>query len=102
MFYIHFYFLKMSESLIPSFLMSDVSESLRSLTKNERPWAICTGHSEEMSDHERITQVAHQNWANEQIACFLSESFIWSFFRKNEGFAQKADERIPGPDYKWV
>ena len=26
----------MSESLMPSFLVSDVSESLRSLTKNER------------------------------------------------------------------
>ena len=38
----------MSDSLIPSFLMSDVSESLRSLTKNER----C----------ERIAQVTHQKW----------------------------------------
>ena len=36
----------MSDLLIPSFLMSDVSESLRSLTKNERV--------------ERIAQVAHQ------------------------------------------
>ena len=39
----------MSDSLIPSFLVSDVSKSLRSLTKNER----C----------ERIAQVTHQNWA---------------------------------------
>ena len=31
-----FLFLKMSDSLIPSFLMIDVSKSLRSLTKNER------------------------------------------------------------------
>ena len=38
----------MSDSLIPSFLMSDVSESLRSLTKNEQ----C----------ERIAQVTHQKW----------------------------------------
>ena len=30
--------------------MSDVSESLISLTKNERPWAIFWGRSEEMSD----------------------------------------------------
>ena len=37
---------KMSESLISSFLESDVSESLKSLTKNER----C----------EQITQAAHQ------------------------------------------
>ena len=54
---------KMSESLISSFLvsdvseysfgsnqMSDVSESLISLTKNERPWAIHSGHSEKMSN----------------------------------------------------
>ena len=55
-----FLFKKMSDSLIPSFLMSDVSESLRSLTKNEQPWVIRSGHSEEMSDCERITQVTHQ------------------------------------------
>ena len=36
----------MSNSLIPSFLVSDVSKSLRKLTKNER----C----------EQIAQVAHQ------------------------------------------
>ena len=39
--------------------MSDVSKSLRSLTKNERPWVIGSGRSEEMSDYERIAQVAH-------------------------------------------
>ena len=47
----------MSESLIPSFLVSDVSELLRLLTKNER----C----------EQIPQVAHQKWANEWIARFF-------------------------------
>ena len=30
--------------------MSDVSKLLISLTKNERPWAIRSGRSEEMSD----------------------------------------------------
>ena len=35
-----------------------------------------------MSDHEQIAQVAHQKWANEWIACFLSESFIRSFLGK--------------------
>ena len=39
----------MSNSLIPSFLMSDVNELLRSLTKNER----C----------EQIAQVAHKKLA---------------------------------------
>ena len=68
MFYKGFLNKKNSDLLIPSFLVSDVSESLRSLTKNERPWAIRSGCSEEMSNRERIVQVAHQKWANEQIA----------------------------------
>ena len=51
--------------------MSDVSESLILLTKNERPWAIRSGRSEEMSDCERIAQVAHQKWVNEWIAHFF-------------------------------
>ena len=58
----------MSDLLIPSFLMSDVSESLRLLTKNE--WC------------EQIAQVAHQKWANERITRFF------------EQFAQKTDEQI--------
>ena len=53
--------------------MSDVSQSLRSLTKNERPWAIRSGRSEEMSDREQIAQVAHQKWANEWIAHFFQQ-----------------------------
>ena len=68
MFYIGF-FMKKNERFAHSLIfgerceqpkMSDVSESLRSLTKNERPGAICSGHSLKMSDHERIAQVAHQ------------------------------------------
>ena len=73
MFYIRFLFKKMSELLIPTFLMSDVSESLRSLTKNERPWALCSGRSEEMSNCEQITQVVHQKRANEQIGRFFEQ-----------------------------
>ena len=61
----------MSDSLIPSFLVSDVSKSLRSLTNNDQPWAICSGRSPKMSDHERIAQVAHQKWVNERIAHLL-------------------------------
>ena len=61
---------------------SNVSELLRSLTKNERPWAIRSGRSEEMSDRERIAQVAHQIWANEWITRFLCESIIRSFLGK--------------------
>ena len=55
----------------PSPQMSDVSKLLRLLTKNEWPWVICSGRSKEMSDRERIAQVAHQKWANEWIAHFF-------------------------------
>ena len=40
-----------------------MSDSLRSLTKNERPWAILSGRSPKMSDHKRFAKVAHQKWA---------------------------------------
>ena len=64
---------KISDSLIPSFLMSHVSKSLRSLTKNEQPWGIRSGRSEEMSYHELFAQVAHYKWANEWITNFLEQ-----------------------------
>ena len=48
-----------------------MSKSLRSFTKNERPWVIRSGRSEGMSNHEQIAQIAHQKWANEPIAHFL-------------------------------
>ena len=60
--------------------MSDVSESLSTLTKNERSWAIHSGRSPKMSKREQIAQVAN-------------------LFAKNEWFAQKTDERIPNPAY---
>ena len=64
----------MSESLIPSFLVSDVSESLRSLTKNERCeqlWANRSGRSSKMSE-----------WVNR--SCFwANRSFFWA----NRSFA---------------
>ena len=50
--------------------MSDVSESLRSLTKNEQ-----------MSE----------------LLIFLSESLIHSFLDKKQRFARKSNERIPSP-----
>ena len=40
-----------------------VSDSLRSLKTNEWPWANRSGHSEVMSNHEWITQVAQDKWA---------------------------------------
>ena len=74
------FFKKAKVLLIPSFLLSEVSELLRSLRTYEWKWAIRSGHSEGMSDCEQIAQVAHQKWANEQIAHFLSELLICSLF----------------------
>ena len=48
-----------------------------------------SGRSPKMRNHERFAQVAHQNWANEQIACFLSESLIRSFFRKRRAICSE-------------
>ena len=45
-------------------------------------WANRSGRSPKMSNHERFAQVAHQKWANEWIAVFLSQSLIRSFFAK--------------------
>ena len=54
--------------------MSDVSKSLRALTKNEQ-----------MSES----------------LVFLSKSFIRSFFAKNKRFAQKPTERISSPGHEY-
>ena len=56
----------MSESLISSFLESDVSESLKSLTKNER----C----------EQITQAAHQKWATmrDSLRLLRGKERLWA------------------------
>ena len=62
--------------------MNNVNKSLRSLTKNERPWAIHSVRLGEMSDREQIAQVAHQKWAKEWIAHFLSKSLIRLFLGK--------------------
>ena len=93
----------MSESLISSFLVSDVSESLRSLTKNER----C----------ERIAQVPHQKWATMSNLLRSLRGNVWSwanrsgrspkmskcvncsFLGKKRRFAWKTDEQIPSPGF---
>ena len=92
----------MSKSLISSFLVSDVSESLRSLTKNEQreqialvahqKWAIRSGRSEEMSDREQIAQVAHQKWANEWIVHFFEQ------FSHLLNFGQKLSDSLGKPN----
>ena len=57
-----------------------VSKLLRSLTKNEQPWVICSDHSQKMSNLERITQVAHQKLANDWIAGFLLRELLICLF----------------------
>ena len=76
----------MSDSHIPSFLVSDVSKLLRSLTKNEQTWAIRSDRSPKMSE-----------WVN-RLFFWANHSFA-HFFAKNERIAQKTNERIPSPDY---
>ena len=51
---------KMSESLISSFLVSDVSESLISLKSNEQCERITHFAHQKKSDHERFAQVAQR------------------------------------------
>ena len=62
--------------------MSDVSESLISLTKNERPWAIRSGRSEEMSDVSESLISLTKNERMSESLFFLSEWLICSFFDK--------------------
>ena len=51
-----------------------------------------------MSDHARFALVAHQKGANEQIPLFLSKSVICFFFlQTNKRFTQKTYELIPSP-----
>ena len=63
--------------------MSGVSESLILLTKNEQPWVIRSGRSEEMSDREQIAQVAHQQWVNEWTAHFFERIAHLLIFGQN-------------------
>ena len=60
-----------AHSLIAHFaqiIWTTVSDSLRSLMTNERPWVNRSGCSRQMSNSEWIAQVAHDKWANEWFA----------------------------------
>ena len=50
-----------------------MSDLLTSLRENERLWANRSLCSEGMSDCDQIAQVAHQKWADEQIAHFFEQ-----------------------------
>ena len=96
--------------------MSDVSESLRSLTKNEQPWAIRSHRSEEfagnslirsslicsfrsfvLSDCEQFAQIAQDKWAtvSESLRSLKTNERPWAIRSgraekwANERFAQK-------------
>ena len=80
----------MSDLLIPSFWVSNVSKSLRLLTKNEqvsKSLRLLTKNEW----WERIAQVAHQKWANERIAGFF-ERIAHSLI-----FSQKTSESLRKP-----
>ena len=92
-----FFIKQMSDSLIPSFLVSDVSESLRSLTKNERceqiaqvahqkwaMWANRSGRSPKMSDVSESLRSLTKNERMSESLIFLSESLICSFLGKKQ------------------
>ena len=64
--------------------MSDVSESLISLTKNERPRAIYSGRSEEMSDVSESLILLTKNERISESLIFLRELLIRSFLDKKQ------------------
>ena len=48
-----------------------VSESLRSLKRNEWPWVNCSGRSGQKSNHEQFAHVTHDKREKELIARFF-------------------------------
>ena len=72
----HFLFFGERCEWICSNQMSDESESLILLTKNERPWAIRSGHSEEMSDVSESLISLTKNERMSESLIFLSELLI--------------------------
>ena len=72
--FLTFFKIFLKKQKIRSFLLSAVSESLRSHRTNERLWVIRSGRSEGMRDRERITQVAHQKWAERSSKIWWANS----------------------------
>ena len=101
----------MSEPLISSFLVSHLSESLRSLTKNKRCELIAqVTHQKWVTMSDSLTSLRgnEQSWANcsgrsPKMSEWVNRSFFWAnrsfahFWAKNERFARKTDEQIPSP-----
>ena len=72
-----------------------VSESLRSLRGNERPWANRSGRSRQMSDHEQFTQVAQVKWAIRSKNVWLKKSIILFFSMFYIHFFKCANRSFP-------
>ena len=72
----------MSYLLIPSFLVSDVSDhSVR---------------SPKMNDHEQFAQVTHQKWANRRIARFFEQiAYLLIFSQKTSDSLRKLLSKFP-------
>ena len=71
----------MSDSLIPSFLVSDVSKSLRSLTKNEQCERIAHFAHQKRATISKSLILLTKNERMSELLVFLSESLMRSFFR---------------------
>ena len=77
--------------------MSDVSESLILLTKNEQPWGIRSGRSDEMSDVSKSLISLTKNEHLSESLIFLSESLIRSFFDpRYRDFYERSNLRLCG------
>ena len=57
-----------------------MSNSLRSLKTNQRPWGNRSGCSEEMHNRERITQAAQRKWATvrESLRSIRGNKWPWA------------------------
>ena len=110
MFFVHFK--KKSNLLIPSFIIRDVREWLRLLTKNEwceqiwPMWANHSGPSQKISNGSKSLMSLTKNerrWAihsghspkASELLVFLE--YTHHLLAKNKQFTKKTDERIPNP-----
>ena len=98
MFYIRFFILKISESLIPPFFVSDVSESLRLLTKNERIAQVTHQKWETMSDLLTLLRGNERWWANRsghslKMSKWVNHWFFWAN-RSFAHFGQKTSDLL--------
>ena len=97
----------MSESLIPSFLVSNVSELLRSLTKNEKcEWIAQVAHQKWVTMSDSLTSLRgnERSWSN-RSGCSpkMSEWVNRSCFWANHSFAQfwAKNERAIRSENRW-